>query len=95
MERILNVEGMDCRAAEIQLKGAKLLLIQSPSGGILGCGYVAMETAEKLGHALAVVTGVGSWDDMLDAEVKRVSSAASTLGVAPGMTGRDALKRLG
>lgn len=94
MERILNIDGAECRAAEIPLNGAKLLLIQTPEGFMLGCGYFSLETAEKLGHALAVVSGVSSWNDMLEAEVKGVSSCASDLGAKAGMTGREALRRM-
>ena len=50
-----------------------------------------METAEKLGAAFALVTGVASFDDMLAKDVKAVSSAAAARGVAVGMTGREAL----
>ena len=52
------------------------------------------EAAEKFGHALAIVTGVSSWDDMLSAEVKSVSAAAEKLGVVPGISGKEALKIL-
>ena len=40
------------------------------------------------------MTGVKSYDDMLNATVRGVSSAASALGVEPGMTGRDALLKM-
>ena len=44
--------------------------------------------------ALVVVTGVACYDDMLRAEVKLVSEAARNLGVTPGMTGADALRKM-
>ena len=59
--------------------------------GLLGCGYFSTATADKVGDALAVVTGVGGFDDMLAAQVKTVSAAAEALGVRVGMTGREAL----
>ena len=52
---------------------------------------VILETAEKLGAAFALVTGVASFDDMLAKDVKAVSSAAAAREVAVGMTGREAL----
>ena len=67
-----------------------VLLIRAPRG-ILGCGYFAVGTAEKVGDPLAVVSGVSSFDDMLNASVKAVSSAAAELGVRPGISGREAL----
>ncbi len=74
----------------IELVRGKLLLIQGQKG-MLGCGYFNVATADKLESKLAVVTGVGSYDDMLNAQVKTVSAAAATAGVRPGMSGRDAL----
>lgn len=74
----------------IELVKGKLLLIQGDKG-MLGCGYFNVATADKLDSRLAVVTGVGSYDDMLNAEVKSVSAAAAKAGVRPGMSGQDAL----
>ena len=41
-----------------------------------------------------VVTGVRTFDDMLNARVVAVSSAAIACGVEPGMPGREALLRM-
>lgn len=68
-----------------------MILIISARQGFLGCGYVSLATAEKVGDAVAIVTGVKTFDDMLKAEVRAVSPAAAALGVAPGMTGEAAL----
>lgn len=90
MEQKLSLDGHTFDAVKIPLQGASLLLIQAQNG-FLGCGYLSMETAERLGAAFALVTGVSSWDDMLTKEVKAVSSAAAARGVKVGMTGRSAL----
>ena len=92
MDKVL-IDGRELRADAIPLFGAKLLVIQAKNG-MLGCGYLNLATAEKLGHALAVVTGVACYEDMLRAEVKLVSEAARKLGVTPGMTGADALRKM-
>lgn len=87
----LTIDGHDFRADEIPVMGTtKLLLIQGLRG-MLGCGYVSLGAAEKFGHALAIVKGVASFDDMLAAKVCEVSPAATALGVKAGMTGREAL----
>ena len=87
----LTIDGHDFRADEIPVMGTtKLLLIQG-SRGMLGCGYVSLGAAEKFGHALAIVKGVASFDDMLAAAVQEVSPAAAALGVKAGMRGRIAL----
>lgn len=87
----LNIDGHDFRTDEIPVMGTtKLLLIQG-NRGMLGCGYVSLGAAEKFGHALAIVKGVASFDDMLAAVVQEVSPAAAALGVKAGMAGREAL----
>ena len=87
----IELDGRTFRADEIPVMGnTKLLLIQG-SRGMLGCGYVSLAAAEKFGHALAIVKGVASFDDMLAAAVQDVSPAAAALGVKTGMTGREAL----
>ncbi len=60
--------------------------------GFVSCGFLNMEVAEKQNVAAALVTGVKSYDDVINAEVKAVTSKAEALGVKTGMKGRDALK---
>jgi uncharacterized protein YunC (DUF1805 family) len=60
--------------------------------GFICCGFLNIEVAEKLNVAAAMVSGVKSFDDVLDAEVKVVTSKARALGVKTGIKGKDALK---
>ncbi|MDI9400592.1 MAG: YunC family protein [Limisphaerales bacterium] len=87
---MLTIDSYQFRADMIPVRSGSLLLIQG-SKGMLGCGYLSVEAAERLGDALAIVTGVKSYEDMLKAEVKKVSSAAALLGVKEGMSGKEAL----
>jgi uncharacterized protein YunC (DUF1805 family) len=59
--------------------------------GFVCCGFLNIEVAEKLNVVAAVVSGVKNFDDVLNAEVKAVTSKAQTLGVKTGMKGKDAL----
>jgi uncharacterized protein YunC (DUF1805 family) len=94
MDKVM-IDGTEYRGDCIELaQGGKILLIQGKRG-MLGCGYVSLAAAEKFGHALAVVSGVASYDDMLAARVGALSAAAAVLGVEAGMTGREALERMG
>jgi uncharacterized protein YunC (DUF1805 family) len=68
------------------------LLIARGAKGMLACGYINPATCEKTGEACAIVTGVKSFDDMLEAEVIAVSEAAQILGVEVGQSGREALE---
>ena len=81
------------QAAVLQTRRVKILLIKGTRGA-LGCGYINLAAAEKFGHALAIVSGVADYNEMLAAEVKAVSSAAAELGITPGMTGKEALEKL-
>lgn len=77
---------------EIQL--SLPLLVIKGSKGFLGCGYLNVETCNKTGEACAIVAGVKTHDEMLNAEVRAVSIEAEKLGVLVGMTGADALEIL-
>lgn len=75
---------------EIQL--ALPLLIIKGSKGFLGCGYINVEACNKTGEACGIVTGVKTHDEMLDAEIKAVSTEAARLGVRVGMMGKEVLE---
>jgi len=60
--------------------------------GFVCCGFLNMEAAEKLNAKAAMVSGVKSFDDVLNAEVKAATSKAQALGVKAGMKGKDAVK---
>jgi uncharacterized protein YunC (DUF1805 family) len=58
------------------------------------CGFLNVEAAEKLSVAAAVVSGVKTFEDVLNGQVKALTSKAKSLGVEVGMKGADALKHL-
>jgi len=85
---------MDLNSLEkyhIALK-SPLLVIKAPKG-VLGCGYINVETFNQTGEAGAIVTGVRTHEDMLAAKVISLSAAARALGVEVGMTGQAALEK--
>jgi uncharacterized protein YunC (DUF1805 family) len=87
----MNLEGFD-RFCLDYLK--KPLLIIRGRKGFLACAYIDVATCDLTRDACAIVTGVSSFEQMLNAEVIRVSKAASDLGVKVGTTGRRALELL-
>ena len=89
----IQLDGNTFDAITFATQKTKILVIRA-AHGLLGCGYISVETAAKVGDALAVVSGVSSYEDMLQVSVKAVSPAAEALGVRPGMTGRDALLKM-
>jgi len=67
--------------------------------GMVGCGAFDVEALNKYGYPAARVkasTGgsIATIDDLLAGIVKDANSAATKLGVKPGMSGREALNRL-
>lgn len=70
-----------------------LLLVRAEKGFVM-CGYLDMAAAEALGDAAAKVKGVKSFEDVLEARIVEATPAAGKLGVEPGMTGREALKKM-
>ena len=78
---------------EIPTPNSVILLIKAERG-FLGCGYFSRETADKVGDAAVIVTGVKTFEAMLGAKVKAVSAAAAALGVTTEMNGKEALLKL-
>jgi uncharacterized protein YunC (DUF1805 family) len=70
---------------------AKPLLLIRGSRGILGCGYLNVDTFDKTGEAAAIVTGVGDFDAMLEARTIAVSHRGRELGAEVGMPGETVL----
>jgi uncharacterized protein YunC (DUF1805 family) len=77
----------------VRLPNADFLLVLGRRGYIM-CGYLNMATAEKLGDAAAMVTGVSSFEGVLAAKIVAVSSKGICLGIKEGMTGKEALALL-
>lgn len=89
MDKVV-IDGENFKGYTIATTNASMLMINA-KGGMLACGYIKVETADKLGDALAIVTGVNNYAQMLEKPVVAVSSAAAHLGVCVGMSGKEAL----
>ncbi|MCQ2378757.1 MAG: DUF1805 domain-containing protein [Victivallaceae bacterium] len=89
MEKVFY-DGHEFDGFKIETPKGVILLLRAPHG-MLGCGYFSVETADRIGDALAIVSGVKNFEDMLSSPVKSVSGAAVELGVAPGINGAQAL----
>ena len=70
-----------------------LLVIKAPKG-VMGCGYLNIETFNRTGEAAVIVRGVNTHEDMLKVKVVAVSDAARALGIEPGVTGAEALAKM-
>ncbi len=71
-----------------------LLLIKGTKGYVM-CGYLNIEAAEKFGSAAAIVSGVKTFDDVLNASIKMATTKAKKLGLEPGKIVKDVISALG
>ncbi len=70
------------------------LLLVIGEKGWLACGYMSTSTPDKTGEAAAIVSGVKTFDELLDKGIVWASIKARELGIIEGMKGRDALEKL-
>lgn len=86
----MEFEGKEFTAYSIPTTNTNVLIIGADKG-FLACGYININVANKVNDICAIVTGVKTPDDMLDAKVVAVSNAAAKLNVIEGMSGKEAL----
>ncbi len=91
----LRVDGKSFMGLRTDLPDSPPLLLIIGEKGFVMCGFLNVESAEKLGVTAAVVSGVKTFDDVLNGQVKAVTSKAKNLGIEVGMKGVDALKLMG
>jgi len=90
----LKVDGKACLGVRVELPDSPPLLLVVAEKGFVMCGFLNVDAAERLGVAAAVVSGVKSFEDVLNASVKAVTSKAKAFGVEVGMKGSEALKHM-
>jgi uncharacterized protein YunC (DUF1805 family) len=91
----LKVDGFVFLGVRVELPESPPLLVIVAEKGFVMCGFLNLDAAEKLGVAAAVVSGVRTFEDVLNAEIKGVTDKAKELGVRVGMRGVEALKLMG
>jgi uncharacterized protein YunC (DUF1805 family) len=91
----LRVDGKSFMGLRTDLPDSPPLILIMGEKGFVMCGFLNVESAEKLGVTAAVVSGVKTFDDVLNGQVKAVTSKAKNLGIEVGMKGADALKLMG
>lgn len=90
----LKVGGKTALGLKVDLPDSPPLIAIIGETGFVMCGFLNIGAAEKLDVAAAMVSGVKTFSDMLDAEVKAVTSKAEMKGVKQGMKGREAVELL-
>jgi uncharacterized protein YunC (DUF1805 family) len=90
----VKVDGKVFSGVKIDLPESPPLVLIVGEKGFVMCGFLNAEAAENFNVAAAVVSGVKSFEDVLNAQVKTVTSKAKSLGVEAGMKGSEALKHM-
>ncbi len=90
----LRVDGFSFLGVRVDLPDSPPLLLIVAEKGFVMCGFLNLEVAERLGVAAAIVSGVRTFEDVLNAEVEGVTSKAGSLGVRVGMKSIEALKHM-
>jgi uncharacterized protein YunC (DUF1805 family) len=96
MIKIDNVRVGDStfQGLKVELKDLPPLLLIEGEKGFVMCGYLNIDAAESLGATAAVVSGVKSFEDVLNAEIKVSTTKAKALGLEPGRVVRDVIEVL-
>jgi uncharacterized protein YunC (DUF1805 family) len=90
----LDINGKAFQGVKIELKGLPPLILIEGDKGFVMCGYLNIDAAESLGAAAALVSGVNSWEDVLNAQIKTATTKAKALGLEPGKVVGDVITAL-
>lgn len=89
----IKLENGSALGLKMDMENAPLLVIRAGCGFVM-CGYLNMDIANKLGDVAVRVTGVRTFEDVLNAKAVDVSDAARKLGIVVGMPAKEALNKM-
>lgn len=97
-QRVLELPEGQAIGASYRWPGGQYCAIHT-SRGIVGCGLFDVAIAGEFGMAVAIARGTPAQplcepEDLYDAKIVAVSHPAERLGIAPGMSGRQALAKM-
>jgi uncharacterized protein YunC (DUF1805 family) len=90
----VKVDGNSFLSMKADIPDAPPLLLVIGKKGFVMCGYLNLDAAERLGTTAAVVSGVNSFDDVLNAQIKGATKKAISLGLEPGKVVRTVIGKL-
>src|SRR4030042_269596 len=89
----IKIENGQVIGSFIELNNAPLIVLQVKKGYVM-CGYLNMNTANKLGDVAGRVTGVKTFEDVLNSAIVEVSDNAKKMGLKEGMKAKEFLNLL-
>lgn len=90
----IKVDDKTCLGVRIELPDSPPLLLVMAEKGFVMCGFLNMEAAERMNVAAVMVSGVKTFEDVLNAQIKATTNKAKNLGIQAGMKATEALKHL-
>jgi uncharacterized protein YunC (DUF1805 family) len=87
----IEVNGKSFQGLKVELEGLPPLLLIKGEKGFVMCGYLNIDAAERLGAAAAIVSGVKSFEDVLNAEIKAATNKGTSLGLLLGKVVKDVI----
>jgi len=90
----VEVDGATFMGLKANLPEAPPLVVLIGGKGFVMCGYLNIEAAERLGIVAAYVSGVKSFDDVLNAQIKGATTKAKSLGLEPGKQVKTVIGKL-
>lgn len=90
----ISIEDKIAVGMRVQLPDSPPLVMIIGKKGLVACGFINIDAAEKFDVVAAMISGVRSFDDMLKGEVRAATSKAQSLGIKVGMHGKEAVRLL-
>ena len=90
---VVKVGNKQALGIRVDLPKAPLLIIRY-GDVVIGCGYLNKETFEKLGIPACIVSGVKTFEDVLNAEIRYATKEAKRLGAEEGMPVKEFLQKI-
>jgi len=78
----IKIDDKTVLGLKVELPDSPPLLLMVGEKGFIMCGYLNVEVAERLQVAAAMVSGVKSFQDVLEAEIKAATSKAREMGIS-------------
>ena len=98
INKTLDFDGGQAIGTSYQWPGGQYCSIHTDKG-LVGCGIYDIRAANEFNLAVAIARGTPAKplrdpEDLFNAKILEVSSAAEKLGVTVGMTGRQAVEKM-
>ncbi len=90
----LKIDDKVAVGVRVDLPDAPPLLLIVGRTGFVMCGFLNIDAAEKVNVTAAMVSGVKTFNDVLEAGIKAVTAKAKRKGIKVGMKGKDAVNLL-